>query len=206
MNKILFTSLIIGFFLGACNDAKNERKIQNSIAENYSNPPKIKTFTNVEDLINILSDKSSLSFNEWRKSKFIDGSEKWSSNTAIEQFGKRSNNGFQNDIGYVIYGKEKKYCNEVQIVLNIKNKSEFDEALFSLSVWSEQTLDKLKIEVPENLNQAILDGQQFAYENESAYILLHKQNKSEENYNIHPEITLDNRVNYQSWKLIVKSK
>lgn len=205
MKKILFV-FTIGFFLASCANTEVEKKIQNSISQNYNSPPKIRTFTNVENLIENLSKKSSLNFNNWTKTKFSDSSEKWSSKSAIEQFGKHSRNGFQNDIGYVIYGKEKEYCNEVQIILNLKNPKEMKESLSTLSSWTEQTLNKLNLKIPDNLNESILDGKQFAYENDSAFILLHKENISEKNYNLHPEKKNDDEINYKRWKMILKSK
>jgi hypothetical protein len=205
MKKILFV-FTIGILLASCANTEVEKRIQNSISQNYNSPPKIKTFTNVENLIENLSKKSSLSFNNWTKSKFSDSSEKWSSNTAIEQFGKNSINGFQNDISYVIYGKEKKYCNEVQIILNIKNPKEMKKSLSTLSSWTEQTLNKLNLKIPDNLNESILDGKQFAYESDSAFILLQKENISEKNYNLHLEKQLEEEINYKRWKMILKSK
>ena len=205
MRKILYI-LLIGVLFGGCNNIEIEKKIQNSILAKYNNPPKIKSFSNVEKLKETLTDKSSLNFNRWRKSKFINEEDKWFSNTGIIQFGKHSKNGFQNDIGYVLLGKEKDFINEVQIVLNIKNPDELEESLSSLAIWSKQTFGKLKIDSPINLNKSILNGDQYYYENELSYILLRKQNKSETNYNIHPEKKIDKKITYQNWKLIIKSK
>jgi hypothetical protein len=205
MKKIILFILSVTLLTG-CKDNKIEEKIQGSILTEYMNPPKLNPFLEVGSLKGILTNKSSLQFNEWQKSKFLNGDEKWSSSTAIIQFGAHSNNGFQNDIGYALYGKEKEYCNEIQIVLNVKNSKKVKEALSTLSVWSEQTLAKLNIKAPDNLNESILNRKQFAYEDESSFIMLQKQKKLEINHNVHPKKALENEVTYNRWKLIVKSK
>jgi len=205
MRKLLFF-LLIGMLLGACTDSETEKRIQQAVLTAYKNPPQIKSFEEVASLLKILSDNSELSFNEWGKLTYHDGSEMWGSSTAIQQFGKYSKNGFQNDIGIILIGKEKEFINEVQIVLNIKNPAEFQAALASLSVWSEQIVNKLNIEHPVDLSKSILNAQPYYYENELSYILLQKQRETDTNYNIHPKKELDKKVTYERWKLIIKSK
>lgn len=205
MRKLLITIFFTTFIVG-CDNNITKKEIQSYIQVDYNNPPKVISFKNIDNLIKTLSSKSSLTFSKWNELKFSDESKKWSSDTPILEFGKYSKNGFQNNIVYTILGKEKEHCNELQIILNIKNPEQIEKAFSHFLFSVEQTLAKLKIKFPQTLAKNIRDRKQFAEENEYSYIILRKQESTEINYNIHHEKKLDKKITFQSWKLIIKSK
>ena len=207
MKNILFTLLTI-CILTSCENKKINSQISKVISKEYTNPPKLESFKNPEKLIEILTNKNNIHFTGWGELSYLNEKNKWGAHSAINTFGKTSDNGQINDIGYQLLGSEKNYVNEVQIILNIKNPEEKKEALTNLFVFASQTLAKLNIENPNNFKDEILKDNQYYFENETYYLLLKKEKHKEQNYSISniPDIKLDKYIEVEISKLFIKSK
>ncbi len=196
-NQLLGFVLI--FSLIGCNskseDSEIIRNISTILKQGYSNPPKLIAFNNIENLIETL--ENSNEFSEFTPFRFIEvhneNDKKWVSHTSIIPIGTGSQHGTQNNIGYMIYGKEETFVNEVRLILNIKNSEEKENALSELYSWSTSILKDLNIDEPDFLNSKILNGKQYYYENDSNYIILIKRLFNEDNHSIssYSEIKLD---------------
>lgn len=205
MKKLVFLLFSICMLIG-CSNAETKKSIANAHSLPYSNPPKTKIFHDVTGLKGLLIKNSTLFFTDWTKNKFVDGSEKWTSHTPLEQFGTHSNNGFKNDIHYHLLGKDEGFVNEVRIVLNIKNSDDKKQAKETLSLWTQQTFANLAMDAPEGLLRSIKKGNEFYAETPDNYIYLKKVKKEEINGNIHPEKELAAKIEYLRWSVVIKSK
>ena len=124
-NQLL--SFVLIFSLIGCNskseDSEIIRNISTILKQEYSNPPKLIAFNNIENLIETL--ENSNEFSEFTPLRFIEAHNEndktWESHTSIIPIGTISHHGTQNNIGYMIYGKEETFVNEVRLILNIKN-------------------------------------------------------------------------------------
>lgn len=172
----------------------------------YANPPKLSLFHNVEKLRKIIVSVSDQVVTEWKLSKFANGSENWYCHTTLTQFGKVSENGFQNDLHFVLLGNQSSSINEVNIILNIKNEKDVDNAKQMLLLYTNQLFIRLGLIYPKELPQSITYGEEFYFEDDSCYMYLFQEQEKEFNNNIHSIKELEKEIVYTQWKLSIKSK
>ena len=188
---MLLKRFLIFFTLSTFISCSNNETIKNILrAKNmqYANPPKLSLFHNVEKLRKIIVSVSDQVVTEWKLSKFANGSENWYCHTTLTQFGKVSENGFQNDLHFVLLGNQSSSINEVNIILNIKNEKDVDNAKQMLLLYTNQLFIRLGLIYPKELPQRITYGEEFYFEDDSCYMYLFQEQEKEFNNNIHSTI------------------
>ena len=130
-------------------------------------------------MIELLVENSNLEFTTWSKQQYVNKDIKWAAHTPIDRFGAYSKEGEKNDIGYQLFGSGKDYVNELQLVLNVYNAEDKENALTHLAILSEQVLLKLGIELPKDLKEQIVADKHYFLEMDSNYILVRKINDTD---------------------------
>ncbi len=230
MKKIIFFILFI--IIVSCNDKTVTRQIENATLMAYSSVPKIKAFSNVKLLKAAIEGKSgfeitkskprlvkyqvrnnrtaNIAFERTEKYSIKNGYDRWKTPTQYEEFGVYSliNNGCKNTIAYNLYGKEKDTINEINIILKLYAPHKKEEAFSRLANNIKANLNIIDIDSPMDLNENILKGDLYYYENELCYLMLNKTKKTQEKevHNTNTKFGFTDILKYDEYTFIIKSK
>lgn len=138
-------------------------------------------FKNIDEVKTKLNSVGIGKFGDWKNFE-VD----WSAITRYYSFGSGSR---QNNLAYYLSSENKNYIRRLKLVLNINNSSEKQQAIEKFKSVGEQTLRKLKLEIPNDLWDKVDSRKDFLL--------------TSDKYSI--SVILE-ESNIDTWSLVIESK
>jgi hypothetical protein len=98
------------------------------------------------------------------------------------RFGSENSSGSQNNLAYYLEGNSRSEIDKLKIILNIFNPNERKEAIKKYNDLVTRAFKTIKVEIPKGMNNAILNGEDFDFENNKYFVVSKRMPGNIENY------------------------